>query len=122
MGMGRYKSATREKCLLAIRFFYLAHDDENPLEKLPRVWQAYLAAKRQQGPTVRKHPVTPKMCDWLDHLQAGLGLVAVIERAARCLAIFLGCRCSEYLGPEIHWDKVILVSCVGPMRDGVYCG
>ena len=76
--------------------FHLAHDYDNPVEKLPRVWQAYLAVKRQQGPTERKHPVAPEMCDWLDRRQAGLGLVGAI--------IFLGCRCSEYLGPNIHCD------------------
>ena len=74
-----YKASTIKKCLMAIRFFHLAHDHENPVEKLPRVWQAYLAIKRQQGPTERKHPVTPEMCDWLDRLQAGLGLVGVIS-------------------------------------------
>ena len=71
---------------------------------------------------MRKHPVTPKMCDWLGHLQSGLGLDSVIKRAARYLAIFQGCRCSEHLGPGIHWGKVIFVSCVRQMHDGVYCG
>jgi len=117
----RYRASTIKGCLMAIRFFHLAHDYENPLDKLPRVWQAYLAIKRQQGPTVRKHPVTPEMCDWLDEHQSASGLVGVIKRAARYMAIFLGCRCSEYLGPEIHWDKIILVSCVRPMREGQYC-
>ena len=107
-----YKAATVKKCLMAIRFFHLAHDFDNP---------AYLAIKRQQGPTERKHPVAPEMCDWLDRRQAGLGLVGVIKRAARYLAIFLGCRCSEYLGPDIHWDKIIFVSCVRPMKKGAYC-
>ena len=106
---------------MAIRFFHLAHDYENPLGKLPRVWQAYLAVKRQQGPTVRKHPITPEMCDWLDARQAPLGLVGIIKRAARYLAIYLGCRCSEYLGPEVHWEKIILVSCVRPITEGQYC-
>ena len=113
------RASTIKGCLVDIRFFHLAHGYENPLDKLPRVWQAYLAAKRQQGSTVRKHPITREMCDWLAaHHQAALGLVGIIKRAARYLAIYLGCRCSEYLGPEVHWEKVILVSCVRPMREG----
>ena len=106
---------------MAIRFFHLTHDYDNPVGKLPRVWQAYLAMQRQQGPTERKHPVAPEMCDWLDRRQAGLGLVGVIKRAARYLAIFLGCRCSEYLGPDIHWDEIIFVCCLRPMKKGAYC-
>ena len=54
---------------------------------------------------MRKHPITPEMCDWLDARQASLGLIGSIKRAARYLAIYLGCRCSEYLGPEVHWGK-----------------
>ena len=61
-----YKASTIKKCLMAIRFFHLAHEYDNPLEKLPRVWQAYRSVKRQEGPTERKHPVTPELCDWLD--------------------------------------------------------
>ena len=53
----RFRASTTKDCLMAIRFFHLAHDYENPLDKLPRVWQAYLAVKRQQGPAVRKHPM-----------------------------------------------------------------
>ena len=116
-----YKASTIKKCLMAIRFFHLAHEFENPLEKLPRVWQAYRAVKRQEGPTERKHPITPEMCDWLDADQRGGGLKSVIKRASRYVAIFLGCRCSEYLGPEIHWEKIILVSCIIPMLDKAYC-
>ena len=78
----RYRASTIKGCLMAIRFFHLAHDYENPLDKLPRVWQPYLAVKRQQGPTVRKHPITPEMCDWLDAHQASLGLVGIIKRVA----------------------------------------
>ena len=59
-----YKASTIKKCLMAIRFFHLAHEHDNPLEKLPRVWQAYRAVKRHQGPTERKHPITPEMCEW----------------------------------------------------------
>ena len=58
-----YKASTINKCLMAVRFFHLAHKHDNPLEKLPRVWQAYCSVKRQQGPTERKHPTTPEMCD-----------------------------------------------------------
>ena len=32
-------------------------------------WQAYRAVKRHQGPTERKHPATPEMCDWIDAYQ-----------------------------------------------------
>ena len=106
---------------MAIRFFHLAHEYDNPLEKLPRVWQAYRSVKRQQGPTERKHPITPEMCDWLDADQRDGGLKSVVKRAYRYLATFWGCRCSEYLGPEVHWEKIILVSCVSPMFDEAYC-
>ena len=111
-----YNASTIKKCLMAIRFFHLAHEYDNPLEKLPRVWQAYRAVKRRQGPTERKHPITPEMCDWIDAHQraAGVVLVSVIKRAARYSATFWGCRASEYLGPDIHWKKIILVSCVRP--------
>jgi len=120
-----YKASTIKKCLMAIRFFHLAHEYDNPLEKLPRVWQAYRAVKRHQGPTERKHPITPEMCEWIDAYQRTLGAAVVlqsaIKRAARYIAIYLGCRCSEYLGPDIHWEKIILVSCVRPMKGDAYC-
>ena len=45
----------------------------------------------------------------------------MIKRASRYVAIYLGCGCSEYLGPEIHWEKIILVSCISPMLDKAYC-
>ena len=67
------RSSTIKKALMAIRFFHLAHDYENPLSKCLRVWQGYTAAKRSQGPTVRKHPVTPETCDWLDRAQRRRG-------------------------------------------------
>ena len=47
----------------------MAMSNDNPLEKLPRVWQAYRAVKRHQGPTERKHPATPEMFDWVDAYQ-----------------------------------------------------
>ena len=100
-------------------FYHLAHEYDNPLEKLPRVWQAYRVVKRHpQGPTERKHPIIPEMCDWIDAYQRTLGAAAapasVIKRAARYIAIYLGCRCSEHLWPDIHWEKIILVSYVRP--------
>lgn len=116
-----YKASTIKKCLMAVRFFHLAHEYDNPIERLPRVWQAYRAVKRHQGPTVRKHPITPEMCLWLDEEQRGAGLPGVIKRASRYFAIYLGCRCSEYLGPEIHWEKICLVSCIRPMMGDEYC-
>ena len=57
-----YKASTIKKCLMAVRFFHLAHEYDNPIERFPRIWQAYRAVKRHQGPTVRKHPITPEMC------------------------------------------------------------
>ena len=101
--------------------FHLAHEHDSPLKKLPRVWQAYRAVKRQQGPTERKHLITPEMCDWLDQKPQAPGLIEVTKRTARYLAIYLGCRCSGYLSPDIHWEKIILVSCVRPMKDDTYC-
>ena len=103
-----YKAPTTKKSLMAIRFFHLAHEYDNPLEKLPRVWKAYRSVKRQQGPTERKHPIAPEMCDWLDADQRDGGLKSVIKRASRYVAIYLGCRCSEYLGPGVHWKRLSL--------------
>jgi site-specific DNA-cytosine methylase/integrase len=117
----KYKASTIKKCLMAIRFFHLAHDLDNPIAKCPRVWQGYHAVKRQQGPTVRKHPATPEMLDALDTEQKKLGLVGVIKRAGRYIGVFLGCRCSEYLGPDIDWDKIIQTSDVRPMMGHQYC-
>ena len=71
---------------MAIWFFHLAHGCANPLEKLPRVWQAYRSVKRQHGPTERKHSITPEMCDWLDADQRDGGLKSVIKRASRYVA------------------------------------
>ena len=68
--------------------------------KCPRVWQGYKAIKRAQGPTVRKHPVTPEVCGWLDTEQAGLGLRGIIKRVNRYFGIYLGCRAGEYIGPD----------------------
>ena len=50
---------------------------------------------------MRKHPVIPEMVDALDAEQKKLGLVGVIKRGARYVGVFLGCRCSEYLGLDI---------------------
>ena len=123
LGFGaKYRSQTIKKCLMAIRFFHLAHDLDNPVEKCPRVWQGYHAIKRHQGPTVRKHPVTPQMCNAIDEEQKPLGLVGVIKRAARYTAVFVGCRSSEYLGSDIDWDKILLTSDVRPMMGRQYCG
>ena len=116
-----YRASTIKKCLMAIRFHHLAHDLDNPVEKCPRVWQGYRAIKRWEGPTVRKHPATPEMCDHLDAAQAKLGLVGVIKRAGRYIGVYLGCRCSEYLGPDIDWDKILLTNDVRPMKNHQYC-
>ena len=65
------------------------------------------------------------MCDSIDAYKRTLGAAAVlasaIKRAARYITTYLGCRCSEYLGPDIHWEKVILVSCIRPMKGDAYC-
>ena len=65
------------------------------------------------------------MCDWIDAYQRTLGaaaaLASAIKRATRYIAIYLGCRCSEYLGPDIHWEEIILVSCIRPMKGDAYC-
>ena len=61
------------------------------------------------------------MLDALDAEQEKLGLVGVIKRAGRYVGVFLGCRCSEYLGPDIDWDKIIQTSDVRPMMGHQYC-
>lgn len=116
-----YKPSTIKKCLMAIRFFHLAHDYDNPLEKCPRVWQGYKAIKRACGPTERKYPITPEMMDWLDGVQSRQGLSGVIKKSRNKCGVYLACRSSEYLGPEIHWDKIILTSDIRPMLGKGYC-
>lgn len=117
-GMGE-KSSTVKGKLMAIRFFHLVFDQENPIDKVPRVWMAYRAIKRWEAPTERKHPVTPEMCDNMDAREVRLGLRGVIKRAARYFALFLCCRASEYLAP-VDPDKIVLVSNVLPMAGRRY--
>ena len=63
----------------------------------------------------------PEMVDALDAEQKKLGLVGVIKLGARYVGVFLGCRCSEYLGPDIDWDNIILISDMRPMKNHQYC-
>ena len=65
--------------------------------------------------------MTHEMMLWLDDSQAKQGLVGVVKRAARYTGVFLALRCSEYLGPDVHWDKVIMVRDVHPMKGHKYC-
>ena len=116
-----YRSSTIKKSLMAIRFFHLAHDYENPLAKCPRVWQGYKAIKRAQDPTVRKHPITPEVCDWLDNEQRSQGLIGIIKKTDRYFGIYVGARASEHLGPDIDWDKICMVSDIRPMIGQQYC-
>ena len=53
--------------------------------------------------------------------QAKLGLVGVIKRAGRYTGVYLDCRCSEYLGPDIDWDKILLTDDVSPMKNHKHC-
>ena len=117
-GMGERSSTLKGK-LMAIRFFHLAFDMENPIDKVPRVWMGYRAIKRWEAPTERKHPVTPEMCDWMDEHQKSLGITGVVKRAARYFALFLCCRSSEYLAP-VDADKIMLVGDVSPMAGRRY--
>ena len=50
-----------------------------------------------------------------------MGLVGVIKRANRYFGIYFGCRAGEYLGPDIDWDKIIMVFDVSPMKGQAYC-
>ena len=36
------------------------------------------------------------------------------------VGVYLGYRCSEYLGPDIDWDKIIQTSDVRPMTGHQY--
>ena len=119
-GVG-YAPSTIKKCLMAIRFFHLAHDYENPLEKCPRVWQGYKAYKRMYGPTIRKYPITPEMMDWLDKVTSNQGLLGVIRRARVKFGTYLGTRSSETMGPDVHWDKIVTTDDIRPMKDEAYC-
>ena len=47
--------------------------------------------------------------------------MCIRDSAGRYIGVFLGCRCSEYLGPDIDWDKIILTSDVRPMMGHQYC-
>ena len=117
-GLGERASTIKGK-LMAIRFFHLAFEMENPIDKVPRVWMAYRAIKRAESPTERKHPVTPEMLDLLDQQQSGQGLEGIIRRAARYFGLYYCARCSEYLAP-VDEDKVLLVKDVMPMRGKKY--
>ena len=117
-GMGERASTVKGK-LMAIRFFHLVFDMENPIDKVPRVWMGYRAIKRWELPTERKHPVTPDMVDDMDEQQRGQGLDGVIKRAARYFALYLCCRASEYLAP-VDADKIVMVSNVQPMAGRRY--
>ena len=117
-GMGERASTIKGK-LMAIRFFHLAFEHENPIDKVPRVWMAYRAIKRAESPTERKHPVTPEMMDYLDQRDFARrpdapGLEAIIRRAARYFGLFYCARCSEYLAP-VDEDKILLVRDLMPM-------
>ena len=114
------RASTIKGKLMAIRFFHLAFEMDNPIDKVPRVWMAYRAIKRAETPTERKHPVTPEMCEWLDKMQRGMGLEGVTRRAARYFGVLLCARCSEYLAP-IDDDKILLVRDVMPMKGKQYC-
>jgi integrase len=116
-----FKPSTIKKCLMAIRFFHLAHDYENPLEKCPRVWQGYKSIKRMVGPTERKFPITPEMMDWLDRVSAWQGLCGYVKRTRNKFGTYLACRSSEYLGPDPHWDKIMLTTDVRPLMGQAYC-
>ena len=116
-----FKPSTIKKCLMAIRFFHLAHDYENPLEKCPRVWQGYKSIKRMVGATERKFPITPEMLDWLDETSATQGLAGTVKRARNKFGVYLACRSSEYIGPDVHWDKVMLTTDVRPLKGQAYC-
>lgn len=113
------RASTIKGKLMAIRFFHLAFEMDNPIDKVPRVWMAYRAIKRAETPTERKHPVTPAMCEWLDDAQRSWGLEGVTRRAARYFGVLLCARCSEYLAP-IDDDKILLVRDVMPMKGKQY--
>ena len=117
--MGQRAGTIKGK-LMAVRYFHLVHGYDNPLDKCPRIWMAYRAIKRTEDPTERKYPATPEMMDYLDRKDAGRGRLGIALRAARYLALFFACRCSEYLAP-FDWDKVILVGDISPMSGRSYC-
>ena len=56
----------------------------------------------------RKHSATPEMFDFLGASQVELGLVGAIKRADRYLGVYMGYRCSEYLGPGIGAWRLVL--------------
>ena len=86
-GIGEASSTVKGK-LMSIRYHHLIHGHENPLKSLPRVWMGYTALKRSQGPTVRKHPVTPEMMNFLDSNPQSSGVNELRETAARYVGLF----------------------------------
>ena len=112
-----FAAGTIKGDLMALRFFHLAHGHVNPLDALPRVWQAYRAIKRISAPTQRKHPTTHAMHRWLNERDGREGTWdACVRIAARMHGVYLGCRSSEYLGgPPADWSKLCLVRDIVPM-------
>ena len=59
--------------------------------------------------------------DWLDQVQRNQGLAGSVKRSRTKCGVYLACRSSEYIGPEVHWDKIILTSDIRPMKGHGYC-
>ena len=121
-GIGEGSSTVKGK-LMSIRYHHLINGHENPLKSLPRVWMGYTALKRSQGPTVRKHPVTPEMTNFLDSNPQSSGVDELRGTAARYVGLFGGLRRSEFLGSSsatFDRDKCLMVEDISPMKGAEY--
>ena len=120
--IAQFSAGTIKGDLMAIRFFHLAHSHQNPLDALPRVWQAYRAIRRIQGPTERKHPTTHAMHRWLNERDDREGSWdGCVRKGSRMHGTYAGPRSSEYLrGTPVDWAKICLVRDVVPMCGDKY--
>ena len=120
--LAQFTAGTIKGDLMSIRFFHLAHSLMNPLEEMPRIWQAYRAIRRISAATNRKQPTTHSMHRWLNARDKLIGTWdALVSIGARMHGAYLGPRSGEFLGgPPVDWAKVGIVADFLPMEGQRY--
>ena len=93
--------STLQQKLFAIRFAHLVAGYDDPVLHRKRLWATLSGLKREQDPTKRKLPVTPKMLCWLKNYMEGDRSLKAPDKAAAwgaiAIAFFFMLRASEYL-------------------------
>ena len=97
---GRTYSTLQQK-LYAIRYAHLVAGYNDPVLHRKRLWTTLAGLRRQQDPTQRKLPATPRMLKWLkQYLKQEAGLKpgdAAAVWGAIMIGFFFMLRASEYL-------------------------